>query len=167
MPLDLRRGAVEEREVASGQQFKLIKENTDKMAVQSEEREGDDVEVVETSGCGGSVTVIFNPLHSDRTEVTKISSRSVLQGFVPSVMAIVEAYLQIFQPACHLAQNLGVPLEVRATLLGHRLRGSGTDQPGGDVMTSRYPHGGYGWNQQLRHAVTLLHTALLSYGLSY
>ncbi len=64
-------------------------------------------------------------------------------------------------------QNLGVPLEVRATLLGHRLRGSGTDQLGGEVMTSRYSHGGYGWNQQLRHAVTLLHTALLSYGLSY
>jgi hypothetical protein len=64
-------------------------------------------------------------------------------------------------------QNLGVPLEVRATLLGHRLQGSGTDQLGGEVMTSRYSHGGYGWNQQLRYAVTLLHTALLSYGLSY
>ena len=34
-------------------------------------------------------------------------------------------------------------------------------------MTSRYSHGEYGWNQQLRHAVSLLHTALLSYGLSY
>ncbi len=34
-------------------------------------------------------------------------------------------------------------------------------------MTSQYSHGGYGWNQQLRHAMTLLHTALLSYGLSY
>jgi hypothetical protein len=34
------------------------------------------------------------------------------------------------------------------------------------VMTSRYSHGGYGWNQQLRYAVTLLHTALLSYGVS-
>jgi len=44
-------------------------------------------------------------------------------------------------------QNLGVPLEVRATLLGHRLRGSGTDQLGGEVMTSQYSHGGYGWNQ--------------------
>jgi hypothetical protein len=33
MPLDLRRGAVEEREFAAGQQFKLIEENTDKMAV--------------------------------------------------------------------------------------------------------------------------------------
>ena len=64
-------------------------------------------------------------------------------------------------------QNLGVPLEVRATLLGHRLRGTGADQLGGEVMTSRYSHGGYGWNQQLRHAVTFLHTALLSYGLSY
>jgi integrase len=64
-------------------------------------------------------------------------------------------------------QNLGVPLEVRATLLGHRLQGSGTDQLGGEVMTSRYSHGGYGWNQQLRHAVTVLHYALLSYGLSY
>ena len=66
MPLDLRRGAVEEREVASGQQCKLIEENTDKnadkMAVQSEERERDGMEVVEKSGCGGSVTVIFNPL---------------------------------------------------------------------------------------------------------
>jgi len=64
-------------------------------------------------------------------------------------------------------QNLGVPLEVRATLLGHRLRGSVTDQLGGEVMTSRYSHGGHGWNLQLRQAVTLLHTALLSYGLSY
>ena len=64
-------------------------------------------------------------------------------------------------------QNLGVPLEVRATLLGHRLQGSGADQLGGEVMTSRYSHGGYGWNQQLRYAVTLLHTALLSYGVSY
>ena len=64
-------------------------------------------------------------------------------------------------------QNLGVPLEVRATLLGHRLHGGGIDQLGGEVMTSRYSHGGYGWNQQLRKAVTLLHTALLSYGLSY
>ena len=57
-------------------------------------------------------------------------------------------------------QNLGVPLEVRATLLGHRL-------PGGDVMTRKYSHGGHGWNQQLREAVTRLQTALLSYGLSY
>ena len=64
-------------------------------------------------------------------------------------------------------QNLGVPLEVRAALLGHRLRGMGTDQLGGEAMTSRYSHGGYGWNQQLRHAVVLLHTALLSYNLSY
>ena len=56
-------------------------------------------------------------------------------------------------------QNLGVPLEVRATLLGHRL-------PGGDTMTRYYSHGGYGWNQQLREAVTRLHTALLSAGLS-
>ena len=59
---------------------------------------------------------------------------------------------------------------MRATLLGHRLRGSGIDQLGGEAMTSRYSHGGYGWNQQLRHAVTLLHTALLShlsYRLSY
>jgi len=76
-----------------------------------------------------------------------------------------------FHDLCHTfatwLQNLGVPLEVRATWLGHRLRGSGTDHLGGDVMTSRYSHGGYGWNQQLRYAVTLLHTALLSNGLSY
>ncbi len=64
-------------------------------------------------------------------------------------------------------QNLGVPLEVRATLLGHRLRGSGIDQLGGEAMTVQYSHGGPGWNQQLRQAVSLLHTALLSYGLSY
>jgi hypothetical protein len=63
-------------------------------------------------------------------------------------------------------QNLGVPLEVRATLLGHRLRGAGNDSLGGEAMTSRYSHGGYGWNQHLREAVTRLHTALLSYGLS-
>ncbi len=64
-------------------------------------------------------------------------------------------------------QNLGVPLEVRATLLGHRLRGMGPDQLGGESMTAAYSHGGYGWNQQLRAAVSLLHNALLSYGLSY
>ena len=63
-------------------------------------------------------------------------------------------------------QNLGVPLEVRAALLGHRLRGAGPESLGGAVMTSQYSHGGYGWNQLLRHAVTLLHTALLSAGLS-
>ena len=64
-------------------------------------------------------------------------------------------------------QNLGVPLEVRAALLGHRLRGLGNDQLGGESMTAAYSHGGYGWDQQLREAVTLLNTALLSYGLSY
>lgn len=64
-------------------------------------------------------------------------------------------------------QNLGVPLEVRAALLGHRLRGMGQDQLGGESMTAAYSHGGYGWNQQLRAAVSLLHNALLSYGLSY
>jgi integrase len=64
-------------------------------------------------------------------------------------------------------QNLGVPLEVRAALLGHRLRGMEHDQLGGESMTAAYSHGGYGWNQQLREAVTRLHTALLSYGLSY
>jgi len=64
-------------------------------------------------------------------------------------------------------QNLGVPLEVRAALLGHRLRGMGHDQLGGQSMTAAYSHGGYGWNQQLRAAVSQLHTALLSYGLSY
>ena len=64
-------------------------------------------------------------------------------------------------------QNLGVPLEVRAALLGHRLRGMGSDPLGGESMTAAYSHGGYGWNQQLREAVTRLQTALLSYGLSY
>jgi len=63
-------------------------------------------------------------------------------------------------------QNLGVPLEVRAALLGHRLRGAPGDSLGSEAMTARYSHGGYGWNQQLRQAVTLLQTALLSYGLS-
>jgi len=60
-----------------------------------------------------------------------------------------------------------VPLEVRAALLGHRLRGAPGDSLGSEAMTARYSHGGYGWNQQLRQAVTLLQTALLSYGLSY
>jgi integrase len=64
-------------------------------------------------------------------------------------------------------QNLGVPLEVRAALLGHRLRGMGNDPLGGESMTAAYSHGGFGWNQQLRAAVSLLHNALLSYGLSY
>ncbi len=62
-------------------------------------------------------------------------------------------------------QKLGVPLEVRAALLGHRLRGVGQDQLGGESMTAAYSHGGYGWNQQLREAVSRLHNALLSYGI--
>ena len=63
-----------------------------------------------------------------------------------------------------LLQNLGVPLEVRSALLGHRLR---SDALGSEAMTTRYSHGGQGWNQQLRHAVTHLEAAILSYGLSY
>src|SRR5215831_1158564 len=63
-------------------------------------------------------------------------------------------------------QNLGVPLEVRAALLGHRLRGAGPDQLGRDAITVQYSHGGQGWNQQLRHAVTLLDTAVLADGRS-
>ena len=61
-------------------------------------------------------------------------------------------------------QNLGVPLEVRSALLGHRLR---SDSLGSEAMTMRYSHGGHGWNQQLRRAVTLLETTVLSDGLSY
>ena len=68
-------------------------------------------------------------------------------------------------------QNLGVSLEIRSALLGHKVRGSGSEGFGGEAMTSRYSHGGYGWNQQLRRAVALLETAYaglnLSYGLSY
>ncbi len=63
-------------------------------------------------------------------------------------------------------QNLGVSLEIRATLLGHRIRGFG----GEEAITARYSHGGPGWNEQLRRAVTSLETAYptaLSYGLSY
>ena len=33
-----------------------------------------------------------------------------------------------------------------------------------ESMTAAYSHGGYGWNQRLRAAVSLLHNALLSYG---
>ncbi len=68
-------------------------------------------------------------------------------------------------------QNLGVSLEIRSSLLGHKVRGAGSEPFGGEAMTSRYSHGGYGWNQDLRRAVTLLETAYaglnLSYGLSY
>ena len=68
-------------------------------------------------------------------------------------------------------QNLGVSLEIRSALLGHKVRGAGSEPFGGEAMTSRYSHGGYGWNQELRRAVTLLETAYaglnLSYGLSY
>ena len=68
-------------------------------------------------------------------------------------------------------QNLGISIEIRSALLGHKVRGSGSDPFGGEAMTSRYSHGGYGWNQALRRAVTLLETAYaglnLSYGLSY
>lgn len=52
-------GAVREREAASSQQFKLIAEhadkNPDKEAIQSGEREGDGVEVVEKLGCRGGI----------------------------------------------------------------------------------------------------------------
>jgi len=64
-------------------------------------------------------------------------------------------------------QNLGVPLEIRSALLGHRLRGTAGDALGSESMTVRYSHGGHGWNQQLRYAVTLLESPDLSYGLSY
>ncbi|MCE3225223.1 MAG: putative Phage integrase (modular protein) [Nitrospira sp.] len=67
-------------------------------------------------------------------------------------------------------QNAGVGLEVRSALLGHTVRGIGGDF-GSTAMTSRYSHGGRGWNAQLREAVTILETAythaLLSYDLSY
>ena len=50
---------------AHGQKVLVVWENTDKntdqMAVQSGEREGDGVKVVEKLGCGGSVTAFFNP----------------------------------------------------------------------------------------------------------
>ena len=59
MSLHLRHGAVEERGAAPGQKFMIIAENTDKntdkMAVQSVEREGASVEVVEKLGCGGRI----------------------------------------------------------------------------------------------------------------
>lgn len=67
-------------------------------------------------------------------------------------------------------QNSGVGLEVRSALLGHTVRGIGGDF-GSTAMTSRYSHGGHGWNAELRRAVTLLETAynhaVLSYDLSY
>ncbi len=71
----------------------------------------------------------------------------------------------------HPSAKLGVSLEIRSSLLGHKVRGAGSEPFGGEAMTSRYSHGGYGWNQELRRAVTLLETAYaglnLSYGLSY
>jgi len=66
-------------------------------------------------------------------------------------------------------QNLGVGLELRAALLGHRIRSQHGDRLGGQAMTSVYSHGGAGWNAELRRAVTLLEQAYpptLSYGLS-
>jgi integrase len=63
-------------------------------------------------------------------------------------------------------QNLGVSLEIRSALLGHKVRGSGTEPFGGEAMTSRYSHGGYGWNQELRRAVTLLETSYAVLNLS-
>ncbi|BFU94320.1 MAG: hypothetical protein NTNFB02_10420 [Nitrospira sp.] len=67
-------------------------------------------------------------------------------------------------------QNLGVGLEVRAALLGHRLRSQQGDLLGGQVITSAYSHGGVGWNAELRRAVSLLehaYPAELSDGMSY
>ena len=59
MSLHLWHGAVEERGAAPGQKFMIIADNTDKntdkMAVQSVEREGASVEVVEKLGCGGRI----------------------------------------------------------------------------------------------------------------
>lgn len=40
---------------APGQQCRLIEKNTDEMALQSGEREGDGMEVVEKLGCGGRI----------------------------------------------------------------------------------------------------------------
>ena len=62
-------------------------------------------------------------------------------------------------------QNLGRSTGSPSYIAGHRQRGVGNDQLGGESMTAAYPHGGYGWNQQLREVVTCLHTALLSYGI--
>src|SRR5688572_20757961 len=62
--------------------------------------------------------------------------------------------------------NLHVPLNVRAALLGHRLRGARTDSPAemrSRVATLTALKDG---PQQLREAVTRLHVPLLSYGLS-
>jgi len=55
MSLHLRRGAVEERGAALSQKFKIIAENTNKMACESKESKNDEVEVVETVGCGGTI----------------------------------------------------------------------------------------------------------------
>jgi len=56
-------------------------------------------------------------------------------------------------------QNLGIGLEVRAALLGHRIGSQQGDLLGGQLMTSVYSHGGVGWNTELRRAVTLLEHA--------
>jgi hypothetical protein len=55
------------------------------------------------------------------------------------------AYLR--DVASESRRSTGAPL---AALLGHRLRGTGHDQLGGESMTAAYSHGGYGWNQQLK-----------------
>ena len=63
-------------------------------------------------------------------------------------------------------------LKLARQWFGHKVRGSGAESFGSEAMTSRYSHGGYGWNQELRRAVTLLETAYAGlnfclYGLSY
>jgi integrase-like protein len=63
-------------------------------------------------------------------------------------------------------QNLGIGLEIRSALLGHKVRGLGGDF-GSEAMTSRYSHGGHGWNQELRRAATLLESAYSGSTLSY
>ncbi len=58
-------------------------------------------------------------------------------------------------------QGCGVDYEVRQHLLGHKMKGTTARYSHGDV------YGDMGWDATLREAVARLHTAVLSYGLSY
>jgi hypothetical protein len=72
MSLHLRHGAVEERGAAPGQTFWVVCEdtdrNTDNMACESKESKNDEVEVVETVGCGGPIRALFNPRPGHRPD---------------------------------------------------------------------------------------------------
>lgn len=88
----------------------------------------------------GSRTRVFwqwNTRDSLRSAWQRLVNRTGIEGLT------IHDFRHSFSTAL---QNLGVDLEVRQTLLGHKVRGQTVD----------YSHGGPGWDQRLRQAVEKL-----------